>query len=77
MPCSIKDLPKILDDIEYGESKIQHGRSKIHILRVKSHVLEIISHTLLKDQLQMFPIDRPTYRVIENGLDVFQWSFEI
>ena len=41
MPCSIKGLLKILDDIEHGESKIQHGRSKIHILRAKSHVSEI------------------------------------
>ena len=41
MPCSIKDLSKILDNVEHTDSKIKHRRSKILILRAKSHVLEI------------------------------------
>ena len=72
MPCSIKGLLKILDNVEYRKSKIQCGRSKIHILRAKSHVSEITSHTLFKDQTTEVPIDRPTYRVKEDGPDVIQ-----
>ena len=77
MPCSIKDLFKILDDVEHRESKRQHGRSKIHILRAKSHVSESTSHTLFKDQTTEVPIDRPTYRVKDNGPDVIQQSYQI
>ena len=73
MPCSTKELSKILDDVEHGESKIEHGRSKIHIQtsRVRDH----LSYTFQRSTTKV-PIDRPTYRVTEDGLDVFQWRYE-